>query len=140
MTSYFTRISKAENYELVMWRRGWHNPTRASWDPAPNLHLVMLDLGHDSIGIPVSLGISCSWVHHPCAPCCSAAGRKGTAGSVGEASWLDFPVDSLLGVYFSLKQWFSTGGAFSSPTHPGHVAMSGTFLVVAAEEGGTIGI
>ena len=31
-----------------------------------------------------------------------------------EASWLAFPVYSLLGVDFSLNQWFLTGGDFSS--------------------------
>ena len=31
-----------------------------------------------------------------------------------EASWLAFPLYSLLGVDFSLNQWFLTGGDFSS--------------------------
>lgn len=68
-------------------------------------------------------------------------GREdGESWECGRASWLDFPVNSLLGVDASLKQWFSPGGAFSSPTHPEQLAMSGTFLVVTTEEGGVIGI
>lgn len=82
-TSYFPPTSKAENYEFVMWRRAWHRPRRASWDPAPNLHLVTLGLGRNSTGILVSSGLSCPWVHHHCAPRCSGAGR---AGRVREAS------------------------------------------------------
>lgn len=68
-------------------------------------------------------------------------GREdGESWESGRAFWLDFPVNSLLGVDSRLKQWFSTGGAFSSPTHPGQLVMCGTFLVVTAKKGGVIGI
>ena len=101
-----------------MWRRVWHrnNPRRASWDPAPNLCLVTLGLGHDSISMSTFLGISCPWVHSHCPLCClEAGGWQGLEVVLGEASWLDFPVCSLLGVDFSLNRQFSVGGDFSSP-------------------------
>lgn len=139
---YFPRSSKVENYEFVMWRTGWHrnNPRRASWDPAPNLYLVMLDLGHDSMGVPVSSGISWPWSHNHWAPCFSEAGRmRGLEVMLGEASWLDFPVYSFLRVDFSLQQRFSTRGDFSARPS-GHLAMPRTFLLVTAEEGSAFGI
>ena len=46
-----------------------------------------------------------------------AAWRKAGWGGLEvleEASWLAFPLYSLLGVDFSLNQWFLTGGDFSS--------------------------
>lgn len=98
--SYFPPTSKAENYEFVMWRRAWHNPRRASWDPAPNLHLVMLDLGHNSIGILVSSVISCPRVHHRGAPCCSEAGRVGELGV-----WEKHPGETFL--YSFSWEWLS---------------------------------
>lgn len=118
LASYFPRISKAESYKFLMWRRVWHrnNPRRASWDPAPNLCLVTLGLGHNSISMSTFLGISCPWVHSHCPLCClEAGGWQGLEVVLGEASWLDFPVCSLLGVDFSLNRWFSVGGDFSSP-------------------------
>lgn len=66
-------------------------------------------------------------------------GWRGLEVMLGEASWLDFPIYSLLGVDFTLQQWFSTRGDFS-PRPSGHLAMPRTFLLVTAEEGDAIGI
>ena len=106
MPSYFLRISKAENHEFVVWRKGWqrNNPRRATWDIAPNLYLVTLEIDQ----VPLTSQSSQAFHVHGSIVIVPMllGGREDSEGwsMLGKASYLEFPVFSFLGVDFNLKQ------------------------------------